>query len=141
MTTSGLFLISSGVPSAIFRPKLRTKNLWQMLIAALMLCSIKQDRESALPQPADQSHGLVDLGDVHARERFVQQQELGLASERHGDTQHALVTVRQRPRRQLRQVLDADQLEDLLGLLSDRALPAPGARRLEDRLPEVDARS
>ena len=66
-----------------------------MLIAALMLCSMRRIVSPPSQSLRDQSQGLVDLVDIHAGQRLVQHQQLRLAHERERDAEHALVPVGQ----------------------------------------------
>ena len=80
----------------------------------------------------DVFHQLFGLVRVHARRRFVQQQQRRVGRQRADDFQSALRAVRQAARLMVRQILHIENAQQLQRALVHFALAAPIARHAEN---------
>ena len=106
------------MPSAIFSPWSSTVTRSLMPITTFMSCSMSRTvRPSSVAQLADEVGQLAGLLGVHAGGRLVEQQQLRLGGQGAGDLEAALVAVRQVAGERLRAPVEADELEQLHGLV------------------------
>ena len=80
----------------------------------------------------------MDLRELHARRRLVEQQQLRVRGESPGDLQSSLVGERQRPGQVAASVGETDEVQEAPRPLTQPALAAPHGRRQEQRPHEPD---
>ena len=82
------------------------------------------------PDRSDQLDQAAAFDAIETGGRLVEQQQRGLRHERAGDLDEPLHAVRQRPRRDLRDVQETDEIERLPGAIHDRLLLGLLRRRM-----------